>query len=130
MTASPIAFSPGSVTGFFLPVFGPTKEETVSRGLSFCLDRGVTASMRLAHSHQVVLNGKPIDIAPVQQILDELAPEPVAADSRNAATAGMRVRCQRGRHAWNGLRAQPAVRSGLVGPSNWRCWLMQRKSAT
>ena len=62
-----------------MPVFGPTREETVSRGLSFCLDRGVTTSVRLARSNQVVLNGQPIEIAPVQQVLDELAPEPVTA---------------------------------------------------
>jgi pantoate kinase len=79
MTASPIAFSPGSVTGFFLPVFGPTKEETVSRGLSFCLNLGVTAAMRPAARHQVILNGEPVKIAPVLQVLNELAPEPVTA---------------------------------------------------
>ena len=79
MTASPIAFSPGSVTGFFLPVFGPTNEGTVSRGLSFCLDRGVTAAVRLSPSHQVILNGRPIELAPVHQILQVLAPEPVSA---------------------------------------------------
>lgn len=79
MTASPTAFSPASVTGFFLPVFGPSKAETVSRGLSFCLDRGVTTSIRLASEFQVELNGERIEIAPVRQVLEELAPEPVAA---------------------------------------------------
>ena len=78
MTASPIAFSPASVTGFFLPVFGSTKEQTVSRGLSFCLDRGVTTSVQPASRKEVVLNGKPIEIAPVRQVLEELAPEPVS----------------------------------------------------
>lgn len=79
MKAAPIAFSPGSVTGFFVPVFGPSKEQTVSRGLSFCLDQGVTAALRPASRHHVVLNGKPIELAPVLQILEALAPEPLAA---------------------------------------------------
>jgi pantoate kinase len=77
MTASSLAFSPGSVTGFFLPVFGPTNETTFSRGLSFCLDRGVTAAVRPAHRSQVTLNGRPIEIAPVLDVLKDLAPEPL-----------------------------------------------------
>ena len=77
MTTGPIAFSPGSVTGFFVPSFGPTPSETVSRGLAFCLTSGVTAAIEPSGDRAVLLNGQPINLLPVLEVLRELAPQPV-----------------------------------------------------
>ena len=77
MITGPIAFSPGSVTGFFVPSFGPTPGETVSRGLAFCLEAGVTAAIEPSANRAVLLNGQPINLLPVLEVLRELAPEPV-----------------------------------------------------
>ena len=77
MITGPIAFSPGSVTGFFVPSFGPTPGETVSRGLAFCLESGVTAAIERSAHYAVLLNGRPINLLPVLEVLRELAPEPV-----------------------------------------------------
>jgi pantoate kinase len=73
-----MAFSPGSVTGFFVPRFGPSPAETTSPGFAINLDRGVTAAVRPAPAPRVLLNGRPIELGPVRQVLNELAPEPVA----------------------------------------------------
>lgn len=74
---SPTAFSPASITAFFQPVFGDTPAKTVSRGLAFCLNGGVSAAVSPARSNVVQLNGVPIPIAPVLSVLEALAPEPV-----------------------------------------------------
>src|SRR5438874_1344016 len=79
MIPTPIAFSPGSVTGFFLPCLRPSPSETDSRGFAINLDEGVTAAVRPAASHRILLNGRPLDLPPALQVLEELAPEPVAA---------------------------------------------------
>jgi pantoate kinase len=77
-TLSPLAISPGSVTGFFLPRLRPAPEETSSQGFALNLDQGVTAALAAAASHQVFLNGQPIDLPPVREVLDLLASEPAA----------------------------------------------------
>jgi pantoate kinase len=78
MIPSPIAYSPGSVTGFFVPHFGPSPSSTYSRGFAINLDTGVTTSVRPSPTHQVHLNGRPVALRPVRLVVDELAPEPVA----------------------------------------------------
>jgi pantoate kinase len=78
MTPSPLAISPGSVTGFFLPQLRPSPDETCSLGFALNLNQGVTAAVAPAAAHQVFLNGKSIDLPPVREVLDSLAPEPVA----------------------------------------------------
>jgi pantoate kinase len=78
MSPPPLAISPGSVTGFFLPQFRPSPDETCSLGFALNLDEGVTAAVAPAAAHQVFLNGRPIDLPPVREVLDALAPEPVA----------------------------------------------------
>jgi pantoate kinase len=74
----PLAVSPGSVTGFFLPQLRPSPDETYSLGFALNLDQGVTAAVSPAPVHEVFLNGRPIDLPPVREVLAALAPEPVA----------------------------------------------------
>lgn len=71
------AFSPGSVTCFFQPQPGPTPEETVSPGCAIALTHGVTGHVEPAGSGEVLLNGRPVAMAPVELVLRRLAPEPV-----------------------------------------------------
>jgi pantoate kinase len=78
MNLAPLAFSPGSITGFFVPTFGPTPLETVSRGLSFCVEPGVSAAIAAAPDYRILLNDRPIELPPVLHVLRALAPEPVA----------------------------------------------------
>jgi pantoate kinase len=78
MGPTPLATSPGSVTGFFLPQLRPSPDETCSLGFALNLDEGVSAAVVPAAAHQVLLNGQPLDLPPVREVLDELAPEPVA----------------------------------------------------
>jgi pantoate kinase len=77
VSATPIAFSPGSVTCFFSPVVKPAPEETYSRGLAINLSHGVTAAVRPAPSTRLYFNGRPFDMPPVRHVLDALAPEPM-----------------------------------------------------
>ena len=88
MIPTPIAFSPGSVTGFFVPTFRPIPAETTSRGLAFCLGHGVTAAVQPSFCHRVLLNGNPIDLACVVQVLVDLAPEPVTVHLESALPLG------------------------------------------
>ena len=78
MIPTPLAFSPCSVTGFFQPDIGPTPETTVSRGLAFCLEHGVTAGLSVSEQYKVLLNGVLVDCSPVFSVLENLAPEPVS----------------------------------------------------
>ena len=77
MDPSPLSFSPGSITAFFQPIFGETPILTMSKGLAFCVDRGVSASVTPALSHDIILNGESIALKTVLHVLDHLAPEPV-----------------------------------------------------
>ncbi|WP_437324481.1 GHMP family kinase ATP-binding protein [Sorangium sp. So ce381] len=74
---TPIAFSPGSVTCFFLPCRQSSPAETASKGCAINISQGVTAGLRTGGSMATFLNGRPIDLPTVRQVLDELAPEPV-----------------------------------------------------
>lgn len=78
MIPTPMAFSPGSITVFFVLNFGSTPAETVSRGLALCLEHGVTAAVQSSRQGRVLLNGVAIDLPPVLDVLKELAPEPVS----------------------------------------------------
>ncbi len=77
-TPSPLAFSPGSVTCFFRPVWSTDPAQTCSQGLGINVVQGVTASLTSATSHAMFWNGKPTEIACVHQVVRELAPEPIA----------------------------------------------------
>jgi pantoate kinase len=70
-------FSPGSVTCFFEPRRGATPEETVSPGCGIALRHGVTTHVEPAARDEVLLNGRPITMEPVNLVLRRLAPEPV-----------------------------------------------------
>ena len=76
-TPTPSAFSPGSVTCFFVPNVGTTVEETSSPGCGICISDGVTAAVRPAASTVIRFNGRPIDFPPVRCVIDEIAPEAV-----------------------------------------------------
>jgi pantoate kinase len=76
-----LAVSPGSVTGFFLPQLQPSPQQTCSLGFALNLDEGVSAAVVPAATHQVILNGQPIDLPPVREVFDQLldeTDEPVA----------------------------------------------------
>lgn len=74
---SPQAFSPGSATLIFLPCHGPTVREVFAKGAAIALENGVTAAVRPARRSHILFNGKPMSLAPVQAVLDHLAPEAV-----------------------------------------------------
>jgi len=74
---TPIAFSPGSVTCFFVPHIGASPENTSSPGCGICISHGVTAALRPASRNIVRLNGEELELPPVRSIIEELAPEPV-----------------------------------------------------
>jgi pantoate kinase len=74
---TPSAFSPGSVTCFFVPNVGKSLEDTSSPGCGICISEGVTAAVRPAAMTGVFLNGKAIDFPPVRTVIANLAPEPV-----------------------------------------------------
>jgi pantoate kinase len=72
---SPAAFSPGSVTCFFVPSVGTGVEDTSSPGCGINLSHGVTSAVRPATRSMVRLNGVELEFAPVRSVLAELAPE-------------------------------------------------------
>jgi len=76
-TPNPIGFSPASVTCFFSPSFGNSPANTYSKGCAINLKQGVTARVEAAPSTQIFFNGKSKSIAPVEFIVQKLAPEPV-----------------------------------------------------
>jgi pantoate kinase len=76
-TPTPLAFSPGSVTCFFVPNVGTSLEDTSSAGCGICISDGVTAAVRPAAMVNVFLNGREIDFPPVRTVIAQLAPEPV-----------------------------------------------------
>src|SRR5262245_21122209 len=91
MSPTPLATSPGSVTGFFLPRLRPSPYQTCSLGFALTLDVGVTAAIAPAAARQVILNGQPIDLPPVREVLDEMldeADEPVAVHLETALPLG------------------------------------------
>ena len=77
LTPTPLAFSPGSVTCFFVPNMGASPQETSSPGCGICISDGVTAAVRPAVAASICFNGQPIDFPPVRTVVDNLAPEPV-----------------------------------------------------
>ncbi|MAG55791.1 MAG: sugar kinase [Planctomycetes bacterium] len=77
MTISPNAFSPASITCFFVPMRGDRPETTVSRGCAITLADGVTAGCDAARTTELVLNGETIAMPPLRRVVDALAPEPV-----------------------------------------------------
>ena len=77
---TPLAFSPGSVTCFFLPNVGTSLADTSSPGCGICISHGVTAAIRplgMSQTVNVFFNGQTIDFPPVRGVIRELAPEPV-----------------------------------------------------
>jgi pantoate kinase len=76
-TPTPTAFSPGSVTCFFVPSVGASLTDTSSAGCGICISDGVTAAVRPAATVAIRFNGRPIDFPPVRSVIDDLAPEPV-----------------------------------------------------
>ena len=78
LMATPSAFSPGSVTCFFSPSVHETPENTYSRGFAITLSDGIVAAIQPAASLQISLNGRPIDMPPVRDVIQALAPEAVA----------------------------------------------------
>jgi pantoate kinase len=87
---TPQAYSPASVTCFFQPCPGPTPEATVSRGCAICLDRGVAAAVAptTARTHSVRLNGRPIGIAAVHDVLSHLALSPTLVELESPLPIG------------------------------------------
>ena len=80
MIPTPLAFSPGSVTCFFLPNMGTSLADTSSPGCGICISHGVTAAIRplgMSQNINVLFNGQAIDFPPVRGVIRELAPEPV-----------------------------------------------------
>lgn len=75
---APVAFSPGSISCFFSPSINASPEQTFSAGFAINLSHGVTAAVRSGRGEgQCLLNGRPVLIAPVQDVIQRLAPEPV-----------------------------------------------------
>jgi pantoate kinase len=74
---SPLAFSPGSVTCFFVPNVGTGLEDTSSPGCGICISDGVTSAVRPAATVSIRFNGRLIDFPPVRTVVENLAPEPV-----------------------------------------------------
>jgi len=66
--ATPVAFSPGSVTCFFSPVVHETPEATCSKGVAINLNHGVVAALEPAASIQTTLNGAAIDLPTVRHV--------------------------------------------------------------
>lgn len=64
------AFVPGHVTVFFQPVWGETPEETGSIGCGITLSDGVTVSVMEENESGIVLNGREIEMEPVQSVLE------------------------------------------------------------
>lgn len=77
LTPTPTAFSPGSITCFFVPSFGSNLVDAASPGCAINLSHGVTAAVVPAPSTAIRLNGQPLDFPPVRAIVERLAPEPV-----------------------------------------------------
>jgi pantoate kinase len=88
MTLTPMAISPGSVTGFFLPLLHSAPEKTCSLGFALNLDRGVAARVCPAASHRIFLNGQQLVLPAVVRVLAELAPEPVAVHLETSLPLG------------------------------------------
>ncbi len=76
-SSTPVAFSPGSVTCFFSPSIGSSPSTTYSKGCAITLKQGVTARVEAASSTQVFFNGSTKSIAPVEYVIQKLAPEPI-----------------------------------------------------
>jgi pantoate kinase len=74
---TPTAFSPGSVTCFFVPNMGTAPEDASSPGCGICISDGVTAALRPATRVLIRFNGEELDLPPVRTVVEELAPEPV-----------------------------------------------------
>jgi pantoate kinase len=74
---APSAFSPGSVTCFFVPSVGASVEETSSPGCGINISMGVTAAVQPGAEVVIRLNGQVMDFPPVRTVVEELAPEPV-----------------------------------------------------
>lgn len=74
---APLAFSPGSITCFFLPRRRPEPAETASLGCAINIHHGVTAALRPGPSAGTWLNGEPADLPTVRRVLEALAPEPL-----------------------------------------------------
>ena len=72
-----VAFSPGSVTCFFSPSIGSSSATTYSKGCAITVKQGVTASVEAASSTQVFLNGSITNIAPLENVIQKLATEPI-----------------------------------------------------
>ena len=93
---TPLAFSPASVTCFFLPRRGPSPAETVSMGCAITLRDGVTARVEPAPAAEVLLNGRPLALPPVDRVLRRLAPSRCASAWRprwpSAAASGSAAR--------------------------------------
>jgi pantoate kinase len=83
-----IAFSPGSATCFFNPIVGPTPETSSSPGCAININLGVHASVTASVAGEVLLNGRPIHIDPVETILASLSPEPVRVALETALPLG------------------------------------------
>jgi pantoate kinase len=88
VTATPSAFSPGSVTCFFSPSVQESPAETYSRGFAINLSDGVVAAIQPAPSLQTSLNGRPIDMPPVRHVIQALAPEAVAVQFETTLPLG------------------------------------------
>jgi pantoate kinase len=78
--ASPIAFSPGSVTCIFSPGVHVSPEKTYSKGFAINLSHGVSAAIQPAPTMRMRLNARSIEMPAVRHVLEALAPEPVALD--------------------------------------------------
>jgi pantoate kinase len=86
--ATPVAFSPGSVTCFFSPSVHEAPEATYSRGLAINLSHGVVAALQPATELTTTLNGLPIELPSVRQVATSLAPESVALQFETALPLG------------------------------------------
>src|SRR5271154_276026 len=114
---TPLAFSPGSVTCFFVPNVGTGLEDTSSAGCGICISDGVTAAVRPGASVQVFFNGRPIDFPPVRGVIGQLAPEAVEVFLETPVPLG----CGFGISAASSLTTAFALdRRFSLGKSRWQ----------
>ncbi len=70
------AYSPGHITGFFLPCVHHDQLRTGSRGAGMCIDRGVTTTLDVKKGtgrKEFVVNGVPHDAPVMRSALEEIA---------------------------------------------------------
>ncbi len=75
-----VGFSPASITCFFSPHIGSSPLDTYSKGCAINLSQGVTAKVEAASVRAILVNGESKSIAPVEYLIQKLAPEAVCVE--------------------------------------------------